>query len=218
MLRLRPFGTRVERVDRRDEAGMTLVEIMVASAISLILVTMMTSMVTVFGKAEISTVNSANAASSVRTTLLQFQHDVQSANPLGLLPLATPVTAYSAELPLTIQPSNTVVTWQYNYAATAQCPQGKCLTRQAGAGTPVVELTSLTNGNPAGGGFLPVFSYYDHCAINLVTESGATNASVQGATTVVQITLSVANLNSAPYGSTTRVNIMNQSPGVGQCG
>ncbi len=191
---------------------------MIAAAVSLILLAMMTSTVTVFGKAEISTVNSANAAASVRTALLQFQHDVQSANPLGTLPVTTPVATYSAELPLTIQPSNTVVTWQYNYAATTQCPQGACLTRQAGSGAPVVELTSLTNGNPSSGGFLPVFSYYDHCAINLVTESGATNASVSGSATVVQITLSVANLNSAPYGTTTRVNIMNVSPGVGQCG
>jgi len=33
-----------------------------------------------------------------------------------------------------------------------------------------------------------------------------------------QITLSVANLNSAPYGTTTRVNLMNQPPGASRCG
>jgi hypothetical protein len=65
---------------------------------------------------------------------------------------------------------------------------------------------------------LPVFTYYDHCAINQVTESGASPSSISSATTVVQITLSVANLNSAPYGTTTRVNIMNLPPGASRCG
>jgi hypothetical protein len=182
---------------------MTLVEMIVASAISLILLSLMTTMVTVFGKAEASTVNSANAASSVRLTLLQLQHDIQSANPLGTF---STVAAYNTKLKLTIQPSNTVITWRYSTAT-------KNLTRQTGAGAQIVELTGVTNG-----GALPVFSYYDHCAINQVTEPGATPSSISSSTTVVQITLSVANLSSAPYGTTTRVNIMNLPPGASRCG
>ena len=192
---------------------MTLVEMMVASAISLILLSLMTTMVTVFGKAEVSTVNSANAAANVRLTLLQLQHDIQSANPLGTF---STVAAYNTKLRLTIQPSNTLITWRYtptavtigsyNFAAMT-------LSRQIGNTQPVVELTGVTNG-----GALPVFSYYDHCAINQVTQSGASPSSISSATTVVQITISVANLNSAPYGTTTRVNIMNLPPGASRCG
>jgi hypothetical protein len=186
---------------------MSLVEMLIASAVSLVLLAMMTSTVTVFGKAETSTVNSANAAASVRSTLLQLQHDIQSANPLATL---STVAAYNDELQLTIQPSNTLVTWQYSFTTMK-------LSRQTGASTPLVELTGVTNGDPASGG-IPVFSYYDHCAINQVTEPQPSPASISGATTVVQITLSVANLNSAPYGTTTRVNIMNQPPGASRCG
>jgi prepilin-type N-terminal cleavage/methylation domain-containing protein len=216
MLTLTRTGRHRERDELSDEAGMTLVEIMVASAISLILLSLMTTMVTVFGKAEVSTVNSANAAASVRLTLLQLQHDIQSANPLGTF---STVAAYNNKLKLTIQPSNTLITWRYtptavtigsyNYAAMT-------LTRQIGNTQPVVELTSVTNGTVLP--VLPVFSYYDHCAINQVTQSGASPSSISSATTVVQITLSVANLNSAPYGTTTRVNIMNLPPGASRCG
>jgi hypothetical protein len=179
----------------------------------------MTTMLTVYGKADTTTVNNANAAANVRLTLLELQHDIQSANPLGTLSPSTPLTPYNDELPLTLQgPPSQFITWQYDYTATQIrnfCPgaQGGCLTRQIGSATPVVELTGVNNG--AG---LPVFTYYDHCAINQVTEAGATASSLVDATTVVQITLSVANLNSAPYGTTTRVNIMNQAPGAGRCG
>jgi len=186
-----------------DESGFTLVEMMIASILTIVILTLMMTMIPSFGSAETATVNSANAAAQVRITLLQLQHDIQSANPLQTL---SSVAAYNDELQLTIQPSNTLVTWQYN-STTMQ------LTRQAGSDTPVVELTQVTNGSA-----VPVFSYYDHCAINQVNEPQATAASISGATTVVQITLSVANLNSAPYGTTTRVDIMNQPPGTSRCG
>jgi prepilin-type N-terminal cleavage/methylation domain-containing protein len=206
------------RLGTHDDSGLSLVEMMVASAVSLIILTLMTTMLTVFAKADTSTVNNANAAANVRVALLQLQHDVQSANPLSTL---SSVAAYNDELQLTIQPSNQVITWQYTYSNTS-CPGTTStwcgtLTRTIGSGTPVVELTAVTNGNASSGG-LPVFSYYDHCAINQVNEPQATPASVSGATTVVQITLAVANLNSAPYGTTTRVNIMNQPPGASRCG
>jgi prepilin-type N-terminal cleavage/methylation domain-containing protein len=203
MLKVMRAGFDPSSRDLADDAGMTLVEMLVASAIALILMTLLTTSVTVFAKADTSTVNSANAAANVRLALLQLQHDIQSANPLGTL---STVAAYNDELQLTIQPSNIVVTWQYNTS-------NMRLTRQAGAAGSVVELTGVTNGV-----VLPVFSYYDHCAINQVTQAQATPSSISGDTTVVQITLSVANLNSAPYGTTTRVNIMNQPPGASQCG
>ncbi len=184
-------------------SGFTLVEMMISSTLSLVIVTMMITMIPSFGKAETSTVNSANAAASVRSTLLALQHDIQSANPLQTLPT---VADYDDELQMTIQPSNTLITWQYD-SSTMQ------LTRQVGSATPQVELSGVTNGTS-----LPVFSYYDHCAINQVDEPQATAASISGATTVVQVTLSVANLNSAPYGTTTRVSIMNAPPGASRCG
>jgi prepilin-type N-terminal cleavage/methylation domain-containing protein len=214
MLTSKRPGPDPDRDEMSDEAGMTLVEMMVASAISLILLSLMTTMVTVFGKAEVSTVNSANAAANVRLTLLQLQHDIQSANPLGTF---STVAAYNTQLRLTVQPSNTQVTWRYNFTAscsTSSPPANSCqITRQTGAATPVVELSGVTNA-----GVLPVFSYYDHCAINQVTQPQVTPASISSSTTVVQITLSVANLNSAPYGTTTRVNIMNKPPGASRCG
>jgi prepilin-type N-terminal cleavage/methylation domain-containing protein len=197
------------RIDRRlrrgDESGFTLVEMMIASSVVVIIFVTMTGTIAIFGKAETSTVNSTNSASNTRLALLQLQHDIQSANPLGTLPVTSPVTAYDDWLQLTIQPSNVVVTWQYS-STTNQ------LTRQVGSAAAVAELTGVINGST------PVFSYYDHCAINLVTESGATVSSVSSDATVVQVSLSLANFNSAPYGTTTKVNIMNQPPGASRCG
>jgi prepilin-type N-terminal cleavage/methylation domain-containing protein len=188
----------------RDESGFTLVEMMIASSVVVLLFMTMTSTIYIFGKAETSTVNSTNSAADTRLALLQLQHDIQSANPLGTLPLSS----YDDELELTIQPSNVVVTWQYSTATDD-------LTRQVGSST-TVELTHVTNGQqtPA----VPVFTYYDHCAINLVTEPGATSSSVSASATVVQVTLSLADNNSAPYGTTTKVDIMNQPPGASRCG
>ncbi|HUY21344.1 MAG TPA: type II secretion system protein [Acidimicrobiales bacterium] len=205
---LKTLGSRPQR--RRapscTEQGFTLVELMVAMTISIILLTLTVTMVTVFSKAEASTVNSANSAANVRLVLLQLQSDIQSANPVGTL---GSVAAYNDELQLTIQPSNQVITWQYSYAT-------RQLTRQIGSGTATVQLTDVTNGDPASGG-IPLFGYYDHCSINLVTQAQATAPSISAATTAVQVTLSVANVNSAPYGSTTTVHVMNQAPGVSRC-
>jgi Tfp pilus assembly protein PilW len=217
---LRPAGRTNghRRRQTRGEEGTTLVELLVASGLSLVLLTLMTTMLTVYAKADTATVNNANAAANVRLALLALQHDIQSANPLATL---STVGTYNDELQLTVQPSGQLITWQYSYTV-GNCPGTSStwcgtLTRKAGSSAPVTEITAVTNGDPSNGG-LPVFSYYDHCAINQVTESGATSASISAATTVVQITLSVANLNSAPYGTTTRVNLMNQSPGASRCG
>lgn len=171
--------------------------------VSIVLLTSLVATVTAFAKSEASTVNSANAAAYVRLTLLQLQHDIQSANPLDAL---GSVSAYSDELQVTIQPSGSVITWQYT-------PSTEKLTRQVGNATPVVELTGVNNG--AG---LPVFHYFDHCAVDLVSEAESTVSSIASSTTVVQVVLSVADLDSAPYGTTTSVNIMNKPPGETRCG
>jgi prepilin-type N-terminal cleavage/methylation domain-containing protein len=202
LLRLLTRARSVSReADGAREAGMTLVEMMVAMLVSTILAAGLISTVSVFTKAEANVVNSSNAAASVRGVLLQFQHDVQSANPLDAL---SSVSAYNDELQLTVQPSGSVVTWQYSSGA-------QTLTRTVGTSS-TTELTNVTNGASA------VFYYYDHCGVNQVTDPEATAASIADSTTVVQISLSVADLSAAPYGTTTSVNIMNKPPGDSRCG
>jgi len=63
-----------------------------------------------------------------------------------------------------------------------------------------------------------VFTYYDHCNINQVTQPQATPASVSADSTVVGIQLSVIGLNTAPYGTNTDVAIMNHPPAPNLCG
>ena len=212
---------------RHDEDGMTLVELSVTMVIALTIMLLMGTMLTVFTKAEASTVNSANAASQTRLALLQFQHDVQSAVPLQPLSGGSgnaAYTVYDDELQVTIQPSGAVITWQYD-------PTTQKVTRTLG-GVPVVELTNVTNGCqvgtgssgvpcvplPAGQG-LPVFKYFDACGNDLVAQALAASPQPAASTiaanaTVVQVTLAVQNLDSAPYGTTTSVNIMNKTPGI----
>lgn len=189
------------------EEGFTLIEMMVAMLVSIMLLLMTSGFLTVFIKAEASTVNNANQAALARIVLLQFQHDVQSANPLETLGT---VAQYNDELQLSIQPSGAVITWLYS-------PLTQELTRQINSGSPVVLLSNVTNGDPSNGG-LPVFNYFDHCAINQVNEAQATPASVSSASTVVQITLSVVGISTAPYGTTTTVSILEKPPGASQCG
>jgi type II secretory pathway pseudopilin PulG len=193
----------------RGEDGFTLVEVSVSMIVSLAILGMLATIIVVYSKAEASTVNSANAAANVRIALLQLQHDIQSANPLSTL---STLSAYNDELQLTIQPSNSVVTWQYTFAGNANK-----LTRQVGSAQAVTVLTGVNNGDPSSGG-LVVFTYFDHCGINQVTQPQATPASVSASTTVVGISLSVIGLHTAPYGTTTDVAIMNQPPAASRCG
>jgi len=186
---------------------MTLVELAVAMTVSMILILMMVGIITADSKAQTFTSNSASAASNVRLVLLALQNDIQAANPIATL---SSTSAYQDELQLTVQPTGTVVTWLYS-------PTTQKLTRQTGAAGAVTELANVTNGDPSSGG-TPVFSYFDHCSINLGTEAQATPAGISSATTAVQITLSVASANAAQYESTTTVNLMNSPPGSSLCG
>jgi len=84
------------------------------------------------------------------------------------------------------------------------------------AATAVVELTHVENGIPTGPG-IPVFHYFDACGNDLVAQAQLTNSAasaIASNATVVQVTLAVANLDSAPYGTTTSVNVMNKTPGI----
>ena len=202
-----------------DEAGFTLVELMVAMVISITLLTLMATMVVVYTRAQATTVNSANAAASTRLALLSLEHDIQSANPVATL---SSVSAYKDQLQLTIKPSNQLITWKYNFnSGQATCvpatPSQCTLTRQIGSAPVAVVLSNVTDGDPASGG-VAAFSYYDHCSINLVNEPQSTPALISADVTAVQINLSLSNSNTAPYGSTTTVRIMNQPPGSNRCG
>src|SRR5487761_513916 len=177
--------------------GFTVVETMLSMVATLIIMVALVLVIGVYARAEASTSNSANAAANVRIALLALQHDIQSANPL--VTLGT-VTAYNDELKLIILPANSNITWQYSASS-------EHLTRQVGSSTAVIMLSNVTNGAS-----LPVFTYYDHCGINQVPEPQSTPSSVSGATTVVGITLAVAGLDTAPYGTTSDVAIMNQPP------
>lgn len=180
--------------------------------VSLIILTSLAAFITVFSKAEATTVSSANAAADTRMALLQLQHDIQSAQS-PLKPLLASPSDYNDTLELTSEPSGQVITWRYN-------PSTGNLTRQVGTGGAAVELTAITNGDPTSGG-LPVFTYYDRCFNNLVDEArspGASSTTVADNVTVIKITLAVKHVSSAPYGSTTAVNIMNVEPGLAPCG
>jgi hypothetical protein len=190
----------------RDESGMSLVELSVAMLVSIILLLTVSLTVSVFSGAEANVVKSADAASYTRIALLQLQSDIQSAVPVQ--PLST-VAAYNTQLKVTVQPSGGVITWQYNSSAGT-------LTRQVGTHTPQVILSNVTNPTS-----LPVFHYFDHCGNDLVSlASQATTpdpSAIANLATVVQITLAVAGLDTAPYGTTTSVNVMNRSPGATAC-
>ncbi len=197
---------------KRGEEGTSLVELSVAMDVSIVLLLTVAGSVSVFSKAEANVVKSANSAANTRLALLQFQSDVQAAVPVDSL---STVAAYQDELQVTVQPSGRVITWQYS-------PSTRTLTRQISSGAPAVELTNVTNGDPAGTpAGIPVFHYFDHCGNDLVSEAtqglGVNATTIAQQTTVIQITVAVAGLDTAPYGTTTSVNVMNRSPGPAAC-
>jgi prepilin-type N-terminal cleavage/methylation domain-containing protein len=187
-----------------DEAGFTLPELVTATAISLVISVALISVIPVFMKAQASTTQSDQAAAGVRVTLIQLQHDIQSANPLDAL---GSLAASNSEIQLTLGPigGTHVITWQYT-AATGQ------LTRQADSGAPIIELTGISNGNS------PVFTYLGQHDENMVTQPSATTASVANCTVYVQVTLALPDVHAAPFASTTSIQIENRTPGAISCG
>lgn len=209
---------RVARLVRQrsspDESGFTLVELMTAMTLSIIILLLMATMVVVYTQAQAGTVNSANSAANVRLALLSLEHDIQSANPVDALSV---VSAYNDELQLTIQPSGQVITWQYTPIGGSTGFPADTLVRYVGTNTAgaATVLSAVKDEST------PMFNYYDHCSVDLVsqaTASGAPPSAVSGAVTGIKATLSVNNVDAAPYGSNTIVHIMNSPPQSNKCG
>ncbi len=188
----------------RGEGGFTLVELLTATAVSLIISVALLAVIPTFMTAEVTTSRSDQAAASALGALTSLQHDIQSADPLDVL--AT-VAAYDHELQVDLQSggSTVTVTWVYD-------PSSGELTRQVGTAPAVVELTGVTDGPN------PVFIYFGQHGQNLAAQSSVTPAGVVDCTTLVQVDLSVASAHAAADVSTTSVQLENRSPSVVTCG
>lgn len=202
---------RARRAALAEEAGTTLVELITATAISLIIGVALLAVIPVFVKAQTATARADGAAAAVRTAMVQLQHDIEEAKPQAGDPNVgqlVSVAAYADELQVDLPAGGgsgvTTVTWIYD-PATGQ------LTRQAGSGSAVVEVPDVADGST------PVFAYFDPSGNNLADASGSTPVTIASCTTLVQITLTVAPPGAPANTDTTDVRIENAGPGLGAC-
>ncbi|MGH9063217.1 MAG: PulJ/GspJ family protein [Acidimicrobiales bacterium] len=187
---------------RRREAGFTVVELMVTSAIMLVALG-------VFGGLLVSLTGATNRGDAlvtneqdVSTVLTQLNRDLRSSNPL--LPLAL-TSNYPDEVEMAlVDPTTggtTDVTWKFD-------PTTQTLTRQLGSGTADVVLTGVKNSTatPA----VPFFSYFDDQGDNLVT-GGAPPGTVATCTTNVQVqVVGAAEPGPQPFREQSDVQLRNQ--------
>jgi prepilin-type N-terminal cleavage/methylation domain-containing protein len=195
-----------------DEAGFTLVELMVAAAAMLILMAAFAGFMLMMMSTASSTVKQDNSTSSVRVAMLQLQHDIQAANPLMTL---SSVGDYSDTLKLEMDtPSGNVetVTWSYNSTSGTLY---RTVSASSGSGSSLPEVTGLINGSSSN----PVFSYYDDQGNNLVASGTSSTTEVAVCTARVAISLEISGgPKTFPY--TERLNVAlpdNLQPGRSQC-
>ncbi len=187
----------------RGEGGITLVELMVASAAMLVLVGAFITTFYTITSSETNTVASENAADAVRIGMVQLQHDIQSANPVVALPS---VSDYGNEVTISVEePSgpNQQVTWTYDSAT-------HTLYRQAGGsgGSSVPEITGVVNGAST-----PVFSYFDSAGNNLVAGANTTSAEVAACASRISVQIDVSGgQKTTPYAEHMSVAVPDNLP------
>lgn len=205
MDRLRPRSIADER-----QAGFTLVEMLVASAVMTVIVggvaTVMLAMQQVGNRA----ISGENASTTARAGLLQFQRDLQAANPL--VAWTSTVTSYASELQLDLGPTGgtqQTITWS--------CSSGT-LWRDIGtaAGTGVPEVTGVTN---CASTTNPPFSFYDPQGTSLLSIPNSVNSAIVTACSVrIQGYVNVsAGSNTTPFTESVSTRLANWVQGIQPC-
>lgn len=208
-------GARVGGAER--EAGFTVLEVMVSTAITGIVVACVAGVMLTMQQTSSRAISAENASGGARAGLLQLQRDVEAANPL--VNWTSTVSAYENEIQLKLGPvggTQHTITWSYVSGSPGPSCTGT-LYRDVGttAGAGVPEVAGITNCRTA----TAVFDFFGEQGENiLANEQTATAASITECSVRIKGILDVsAGANTAPFTETVSTRLVNWRPGTQPC-
>ncbi len=206
--------------DETAEAGFTLVEVMISSAILLLVLAMFFNTLVSLTRSEDRAQRLVANEQSVRFELDQLAREVRSANPLTIL---SSTAAYSNQIEMVLGPTGgtqSVVRWTYDTDPAS--PTYEKLDRQlmsdASSTATVVasswHLIRVRNVESA----RPIFTYYDAADQDMVADGNYTASDIANCAIRVRIELSSDSMpGPLPFTETQDVELRNRLPGGTGC-
>ena len=196
------------RSDQRDTAGFTVVELMVASAILIVVLATVSGVLINLTNSENRSQALVNNQEVVRLGLVRMARDLRSAATLNVL---SDVTQYPYEVDLTSL-DGTVLRWRLD-SATNRIKREKYASGSWTAAGP--DLTNVTNGTSG----VPVFRYYRASSNIEIDPATSTASDVANCAIRIHLTIAAAsNPGPLPFTSEYDVELRNRLPaGIPGC-
>ena len=207
---------------RKDDQGFTIIEVMVATAILLIVLGMVFTTLVSLTRTEDRANRLVSNEQNVRFELDQLAREVRAANPLVPLLNATAASDYDNQIEMVLGPtggSQKVVRWTYDTTNEEMVRQ--VMSDTSATATVVSQSFFLTRVRNVENG-TPVFTYYGQHGTDLVAQSLTNGGNLHDAANCavrVHIVLSSdSNPGPVPFTETQDVEVRNRLPGNVGCG
>ena len=164
-------GRRRARGDEQDEHGFTIIEVMVSTAILMIVLAMLFSVLVSLTRNEDRSQRLVSNEQNVRFELDQLAREIRASNPLVPLLNAATASTYNNQIEMVLGPTGgtqTVVRWTYD--TTTEKMARQVMTSTAANATVVSQSFFLTRVRNVETG-VPVFTYYGQQNEDLVAQS-----------------------------------------------
>jgi len=208
---------------RSEQSGYTIVEVMVTTAILMIVLVIVFGMLVSLTRNESRSQALVGNEQNVRFEIDQLAREIRAANPLVPLPNSTSASAYSNQIEMVLGPtggSQSVVRWTYNTAVEQMVRQ--VMSGTGTAATVVSQSFYLVRVRNVESG-TPVFSYFGQQNEDLVAQGLALggNHKDDPANCAIRVAIEISsdsNPGPLPFTQTQDVEVRNRLPGNVGCG
>jgi len=208
---------------RSEQSGYTIVEVMVTTAILMIVLVIVFGMLVSLTRNESRSQALVGNEQNVRFEIDQLAREIRAANPLVPLPNSTSASAYSNQIEMVLGPtggSQSVVRWTYNTAVEQMVRQ--VMSGTGPAATVVSQSFYLVRVRNVESG-TPVFSYFGQQNEDLVAQGLALggNHKDDPANCAIRVGIEISsdsNPGPLPFTQTQDVEVRNRLPGNVGCG
>jgi prepilin-type N-terminal cleavage/methylation domain-containing protein len=210
------------RIDPGDEQGFSIIEVMISTAILLIVLAMVFGVLVSLTRSEDRAQRLVGNEQNVRFELDQLAREIRAANPLVPLLNVTTADQYENQIEMVLGPTGgtqTVVRWTYDTTAKQMVRQ--LMSDTSASATVVAQSFYLARVRNIETG-TPVFTYYGQHSEDLVAQTLANGGNLHDAANCairVHIQLiSDSNPGPLPFTQTQDVEVRNRLPGNVGCG
>jgi prepilin-type N-terminal cleavage/methylation domain-containing protein len=215
-------ANRRRRLERRDEQGFTIIEVMIATAILLIILAMTFQVLVSLTNSENRAQHLVSNEQNVRFELDQLAREVRASNQLVPLLNATTASTYNNQIEMLLGPTGgaqQVIRWTYDTVAERIARQ--VMSDTSSSATILSQSFFLTRVRNVESN-TPLFTYYGQSNQNLVAQTLANNGNKNDAANcavrvAIQI-ISDSNPGPVPFTETQDVELRNRLPGNWGCG